>query len=218
MRKLAFAGIVLQPTASSFVIVGSTTFLVLFNTIVNFGGSNDQLFRILLGSDSSPELIDTTKTMVGGFTEMIFDNPTINKLLFFVFWIFVGLVVYIFVNGAGSSIDAAQKLKEDESLLHAHKNKLEQEFILRLVLRFTALSAWLIYSVIFMKLFLPFSTLSFQVAVGGGLNVNTIFYGIFGAVVLLLTLHLHIVLLRCFLLRPRIIGGWEDVLITSHLT
>jgi hypothetical protein len=212
MRKLAFAGIVLQPSVASSITVVASTVMVFINTIVNIGGSSDQLFRIILGSNTSPELIDTTKSMVSGLAEIIFDNPTVNKLLFFAFWILVGLVVYVFVNGAGSGLNAAQKFYDEEKMIHVHKDKLEQEVLLKLTLIAAAICAWVLYMVVFLKLFLPFSVLSFQVAWGGDLKVSTVLTGLFGFVVLLVTLHLHIVLLRCATLRPRIIGGWDDIL------
>lgn len=212
MRKLAFTGIVLQPSVGSGITVLLVTFGALFVSLVNLGGSSDTLFRILLGSDSTPELFDTTKSLFSNFGEIVFSNPLVNKLLFFSFWLFIGLVVYVFISGAGSSIGAAQKLHEEEKLLHMHKKKLEQEFMLRLLLRGLALSAWVLYTVIFMKLLLPFAVLSFQVMSGNDISLQNIAIGCLGFTVLALALHLHVVFLRCFLLRPRTIGGWDDVL------
>ncbi len=212
MRKLAFTGIILQPSLTSFMFVFTLSLLVFINTIVNFSGSNDLLFKLLLGSDTSVELLDTTKSTVSSLSDVFLNNPTLNKLLFFSFWFLVGLVVYAIISGAGSSIDAVQKLHEDEQLLHMQKTKLEKEWVLKLALRATALFAWIIFITIFMKLLLPFSVLSFQVAGSSELSFSSVITGLFGFVILALTLHLHVVFLRCILLKPRIVGGLDDVL------
>lgn len=212
MRKLAFVGIILQPSVFSFFAVISIAGLLFVSSLVNFGGSNDQFFRLLLGSDSSLELIDSTKSSFEGFSDTIFSNPTLNKVLFFSFWFLVGLVVYVFLSGTGSAVGAVQKLHEDEKMLHAHKKMLERDFGIRLLLRVTAFFAWVLYTAVFFKLFVPFSMLAFQVATHGTLNFINLATGGLGAVVLLLSLHLHVVFLRCFVLRPRVVGGWDDVL------
>lgn len=212
MRKLAFTGIILQPSITSSMLVIILGALVFINSIINLSGSNDLLFKLLLGSDTSVELLDTTKSTVSSLSEVILNNPTVNKLLFFSFWFLVGMTVYAFISGAGSSIDAVQKLHEDEQLLHMQKKKLQREWVLKLLLRASALFAWIIFITIFMKLLLPFSVLSFQVAGSGGFSFSTITTGLLGFVVLTLALHLHVVFLRSVLLRPRVIGGMDDIL------
>lgn len=217
MRKLALTGIILQPSVASFVVVVTTSSLALLSSLFNIGGTNDSVYRLLLGPDSSIELVDSTKSIVDSVSQIIFDNPVVNRLLFFTFWLFVGLLVYMLLSGAGLGIGAAQKLHDDENLLNAHKDALRQDIVLRLALRAAALFGWVIYMTLFFKLFLPFSMLAYQVALGGSFSLIGVATGLLGFSVLIISLHLHIVLLRCLLLRPRIIGGWDDV-IAAHLT
>ena len=217
MRKLAFTGIILQPSVASFMGVFLGSCAVLLSSIVTLGGSNEHLFQLLLGSDSSGELIDTTKSILDGVGRTIFGNSILNTILFFSFWFLVGLVAYVIVSGAGSGIGAVQKFQDKGKMLHVHKQMLEKETFLRVVLRATAFFGWALYSILFWKLLLPFSVLAFQVASSGSLQISTLLTGLLGFSVLLVSLHLHVVLLRCLLLRPRVVGGWDDV-IAAHLT
>lgn len=217
MRKLAFIGIILQPSVASFMTALTLSSLLFVSVFLGLGNSGTSFYELLFGPASTPELISSTRSTFDSLSQSFFGNPLINNVLFFGFWLLIGLVAYAFVSGTGATIGAAHQLVEEEKMIHAHKQNLEKELITRLVLRAAALLAWVLYMVVFLRLFLPFAMLSFQVATQASFSVSSVYTTALGYLVIFTSLHLHVVLLRCLLLRPRVIGGWDDV-IAAKLT
>lgn len=217
MRKLAFVGIILQPSVASFMTTLTLSSLLFVSVFLGLGNSGNSFYELLFGSASSPELINSARSNFDEVSQAFFNNPLISNVLFFGFWLLVGLVVYALISGSGATIGAAHQLVEEEKMIHAHKQNLEKEFLTRAVLRVAALLAWVLYMVVFFRLFLPFAMLSFQVATQSSFSVSNVLTGTLGYLVIFTSLHLHVVFLRCLLLRPRVIGGWDDV-IAARLT
>lgn len=217
MRKLSLLGIFLQPSVGSTILILLTGLLIFGSTLVSFGGANDTMYRLLLGEESTLEFVDLTKSTFANMHERALNNPVVNRVVFFSFWFFTGLVAYLIITSVASGVGAANALREEKGLVNSRKNILFQELITRIIVRLAVLLIWFVYAVFFLKLFLPFSVLCFKIATNGAWSMENIGIGLLGTIVLIITLHIHVILLRGLLLKPRIFGGSDDLL-AAHLT
>jgi hypothetical protein len=211
MKRLRFTGLLLEPSVSGLIGTIIAALLVLFVTSLAYSIKSGFIYDLLLGPDSSADLIQTSRDTITALTNTVFGNPVLNKVLFFMFWMVIGLVVYLIVSGLGSGINEADKALHELQYANMRRLQLQESFMLRAMLRAITAMVWFAYSILFIKFFLPFSVLSTRV----GLNqLNSVTgWGLLLAAFVTLTtsLHLHIVLLRLFCLRPRVFGGWDVV-------
>lgn len=217
MRKLSLLGVFLQPSVGSTILILLTALLIFGSTLVSFGGANDTMYRLLLGEESTLEFVDLTKSTFANMHERALNNPAVNRFVFFSFWFFTGLVAYLIITSVASGLGAANALREEKGLVNSRNSILFHELVSRIIVRLAVLLIWFVYAVFFLKLFLPFSVLCFKIATNGALGVENVGIGLLGTIVLIITLHIHVILLRGLLLKPRVLGGSDDLL-AAHLT
>jgi hypothetical protein len=88
---------------------------------------------------------------------------------------------------------------------------MRREFATRLVVRTLVIAAWGAYGVVTLRLLLPFCVLAARVGIHLLWQWSGFAYLLFGALSLMLCLHLHVVFIRLLVLRPRLFGGQEIV-------
>lgn len=209
---MRFAGIILSPSMASIIACSLLSFGALLVSTLIYNARTGFLFSLIFGPGSSAELILSTRETTDAIFQTIFSNPLLNKLIFFAFWCFVGLCVYFFLSGLGKTGSTLVDTTEQLHYLNAKKTQFEEELGLRLMVQSIGLFLGFLYSVFFIRLLLPFSILAGRI---GASNLNSVvgwLYLLAGFMVLGLSLHLIIVLMRLISLRPRLYGGWDDVL------
>jgi hypothetical protein len=169
-------------------------------------------YEYLFGSSSSTTLIESSRSTVNTIIDTIFGNSILNKILFFAFWMVVGLVVYIIINGLGAGVSSAEATLEETQYVHAQRLKMSSEFAAKLILRLIALGLLVIFGVVFFKFLLPFAVLNARIVAGNAGQASNWIYGLLGFVVLCASFYIATVLIRFLLLKPRIFGGTEDML------
>lgn len=173
---------------------------------------NGLFYEYLFGSGSSVALIEASSSTLAALNETIFGNTVLNKLLFFVFWMVIGLIVYVFISGIGSGVSSAEHTLEEVTFVNAQKLRLGSELGLKVVLRIIAAGLLLIYGILMVQILVPFGILCARIVAGNIREPFNWLYGLLGFFVLSASIYIGTVLLRFFLLRPRVFGGWEDVL------
>jgi hypothetical protein len=184
------------------VVILAIALLVI--TGVYYALGNGTIYEFLLGKDSSAELISQSKGSLDTFSNTVFGNPILNKLLYFAFWMLIGLVVYFIlyfiIRGASNTVENIEEAQYKSS----RANDMLESTSFRLAVRLAFIGVWVGYCVVFLKLLLPFSVLSTRIAISDFPDPTGLLYGVLGVTVLLLSLHLHVVFLRLIALRVRL--------------
>jgi hypothetical protein len=202
-------GYLLTPSLLSGISTLLISVLALVFASWSYSVGSGAVYDFLFGPNSSGELIQTSRSTISAFGDTVFGNPTLNKILYLAFWMFVGLIVYLilFVIIKGTS-SAAEEVQETG---YANVNRTGQlkMFGVRAGIRLLVAVAWFVYSIFFIKILLPFSVLSARVGAGQLPQLSGWLYGIMGLLVLAVSLHIHVIFLRLVLLRVRVSGSVE---------
>jgi hypothetical protein len=212
MKNMRFTRLILEPSAGGLLGIFGLSLSVMLISGLSYVSKNGLLYDYLFGSNSSSRLIETSRSTVAIFSNAFFGNQVLNKVLFFVFWMLVGLIVYMLLSGLGAGAAEAERAIEESHYVHAEKNRISSDFRLKLVLRLIAGGLIVFYTVLFIKVLLPFGVLCARIVAGNPGQASSWIYGLFGFLVLAGSFYLWLVLLRFFTLRPRLIGGWEDII------
>jgi hypothetical protein len=211
MKLSRFIRLMLQPTAGGLLgLVGLTLFIMVFAGL-SYTTHHDLFYQYLFGPGSSVELIETSRSTVAVFNETVFGNPALNKILFFAFWMVIGLVVYLIITSFGAGLSIAERAIEELRFVHAERERITSELFARLVLSLIGLGLGIIYTVLLIKILLPFGVLCSRIVAGDPGLISAWGYGLLGFVVLSCSLYFGMILLRFLMLRPRIFGSVEDV-------
>lgn len=201
----------LQPTSGGVLgLAGLTLFIMLFAGL-SYATRHDLFYQYLFGPGSSVELIETSRSTIAVFNETAFGNPTLNKLLFFAFWMVIGLIVYVIITSFGAGIGIAERAIEELHFIHAESKKITSDLFARLILGLIGLGLGIIYTALFVKILLPFGVLCSRIVAGNPGSVSSWVYGLLGFVVLGCSLYFGMIIVRFLLLKPRIFGNIEDV-------
>lgn len=106
-------------------------------------------------------------------------------------------------------------MKEMHAVEGPAKRAVEHELRKRITVRFLIAGIWLVYALISVKIVLPFAILASQLGFGNDRSVTEgIGYVFFALTMLIVALHLHVVMARLLLLRPRVFGEDEALLVS----
>ena len=206
-----FIGILLQPTLGS--LIGSLAFslVILLIGTLSVTQPSGAIYDFLFGSEyrNAPEFIELARSSLMTLNDTVFGNETLNKVLFFICWLLLGTVVYLISASISNSVVAANDIRSELHYMNLHKEELEREVGKRLALRAVAILNWFFYGLFFFKFLLPYSVSAARIAASSLDSWQGWAYGLLSLVVLLVSLHFHVVLFRFALLRPRVFGGWE---------
>jgi hypothetical protein len=212
MNQSRFTRLLIQPSAGGLIGIMGLALIVMLVSGFSYTTRNNLFYEYLFGAGSSVTLIETSRSTVAVFNEIILGNPILNKILFFVFWMVIGLVVYVILSGVGAGVSSAEQAVEEARFVHAQKLRLGSELGLKVVLHLIGLGLLVIYSIFLFKILLPFGILCARIVSGDLRQPVNWLYAILGLIVLCGTFYLGMILVRFLLLKPRIFGGQEDIL------
>lgn len=143
-----------------------------------------------------------------------FSSPLAYNIAVAIFAIFIGLVVYVFLEGvdhmAAKTTAAIQEIEYVNDA--AAKEQMEHVAGIRLGLRIITLLAWVVYLIFFARVIVPFCILVARLDSGAVVTAHNMLYVLIGALSLLVSLHTHVIFMRLLVLRPRLFGG-ENVIV-----
>ncbi len=209
---IRFVGVLLTPSLTSAVLCIGISSLILFISSLIYNAKTGFLYDIFFGSNSSTELIQSARSTVDAIFVTTFSNPALNKVIFFAFWCLIGLAVYLFFSGLGRTSAVISETAQRRHYLHAKKNQLDEQLGLRLIIYSMAILLSVLYLIFFLRTLLPFSIICGRIGLSDLSTLSSWLYLLAGFIVLCVSMHIFIVLTRLLLLRPRIYGGWDDVL------
>lgn len=143
-----------------------------------------------------------------------FPQPLGYILLVFLGALVVGFLVYFILQISSQGLFVIVSTLLDISLAKATgtKKALEFEIGLRIGFRLLALVLWFLYLQFSLLVVLPFCLLAGRVGAASLDTVSGWFYCLLSYLLLVLALHLHIIFMRLFTLRPRLFGGRDIML------
>lgn len=201
-QKLKTIGLLIAPSLGSTIGVLGAVLVVFAGTFVKYGRVG--FYDLLLGSESSPDLINKTHDIISEFYQLVFGNSTLNKILFFGFWMMIGLIVYFFIMSTSHTIGEADEAVHELSYVHVKRQQFIHSLVIKLAIKTAVVIGAIVYSIVFVKLFFPFALASIMIATGSITEITGIKYGLIGILGLCISLHVYVVLARLFLQRLRI--------------
>ncbi len=182
---------------------------VLAGATYSYTVGNGMIYDYLFGPNSSAELIKQSRGAVSVVSNTIFGNPTLNKVLYFGFWMFVGLLAYIMFYTLLRGTSKVAKDIEESTYKNRQPGVALENFGLRLAARVGALIGWSLFWVFFIQTLLPFSVLSARIGISNFPSLSGWLYGGLGLVVLALSIHIHVIFARLVALRFRLFSTME---------
>lgn len=207
MKRLRLFSPLITPSIFSGTLVFILGTLILIFSNASFLVNSGLLYQTLLGKSSSQDFIASSHDTVSLFTQNVFENPALTKVLFFGFWMMIGLFAYISVVSISSLLQETTQDLAAAHYIHAQAQRVKERLVLRIATRMAASFAIFFWSWIFLRFLLPFCTLAVRV----GLNqsrLSSAVYVVLGGLVMTMSLHMFVILLRLVALRPRIFSSY----------
>lgn len=163
------------------------------------------LFNALtFGSSVSPANISASQTSLTDFNTRVFGNPLLNQILFYAMWLLIGCLVYVLVTAiialGSESVETVEKMH----YVNAKGSQVKRVFLSRLGTRIVAIALEIAYCILFVKLLVPYGVYAVHVGVSQTQILPALAYIGLGTFVLLVSFHIHVVLLRLIVLRTRL--------------
>ncbi len=194
----------LQPSTSSTISVIILSILIYVVAILTYATKSGLIYRYLFGPNSSAELIKSSHDTVSALNNTVFGNPTLNKVLYFAMWMLLGLIVYIILFSFIRSVSSAAEDIEETTYTNIDPKGGWHAIALRAGIRAAIIVFWLIYWIFFIRILVPFSVLSAKIGVGNMPHATGFIYSLLGIIVLILSLHLHVICMRLIALKVRL--------------
>jgi len=155
-------------------------------------------WRVATDADSAGSAASTLQHSTQGI---------VAGLELFIFWYAVGTAIYLVISALYRTIASANAARRSLYYVNISRAAFLRTVYTRLALRALSLAAWCVYSVLTLRVVMPYLL--------GAIHVGDVHTPAIGAVALLmvatlglaLAFHIHVVLLRLFLLRPRVFYG-----------
>ncbi len=212
-QRLRYIGLLLQPSTLSLTITLIITEAFVGLTFWANGLRNGAWYNYWFGSSSALTAIQEQRNFIDTLRHTVFSNPTFNKILYYSMWLILGLLVYEVVMALRFMISGTINTVEEEHYIHNNPRNALRKAGSKLVIRLIVLGCWLLYTVLFFKLLLPFSLLCIKIWIGQLGMWTAWLYALIGTLVLLLSLHLHTIFIRLFALRVRLGNVANEVLL-----
>jgi len=192
-------GVLLTPSwlSSVFAVCCSTVFCVGIIVLTRYQASN---LRLDFLDYQAKQIAGTYQTVGGALSQ----NAFIGNLPLLIFWSLVGAVIYLFAANIFVAINNTAELRNELGYVNVNRRELLRTAIIHLCVRLVVAGVWVVYALFFFHHVLPYYTalsIAGSAQVGGPQDVG---YALLAIIVMSIAIHLHVILLRLFLVRPRI--------------
>lgn len=205
-RKLL---VILTPSSLSLFISIFLSIGAMVAIGVSYSAGKGSIYNYLFGTGSSADLINSSKSTLSALNDTILGNATLNKVLYFAFWMVVGLVVYIILyavlRGGGA---AGEELKE-ASYANIKREHILQDYAIKSIVRLAAVFGLIVFNILFIKVFLPYVSLATKSATNQLISLQGVAYCLVSFLVLIVSCHIEVVLFRFIALKVRLMGQEE---------
>lgn len=133
----------------------------------------------------------------------LLSNTYLSNLPLLIFWGLVGIVVYLFATNMLAAVHGTAELTSELHYIHANRRTLLWSAVRRLIIRLAVLGTWFAYILFFLHHVVPYCIAASIVASAELQPLQSLEYAVLAVATMTLALHVHTLLLRLFLLRPR---------------
>lgn len=197
-------GTLLSPSSLSGCLVVVASVLILLGATWSYSVGSGAMYDFLFGKNSSVELISSSQSALAAFANTVFGNPTLNKILYFAFWMLVGLFVYVVLFALLRGTSTAIRDAQEATYTNVKKLELFKSVVVRFGLRLVVILAWVIYWIFFVEILFPFSILAARIGLSELPRIMGWIYSPLSLLIMVLSLHIHTVFVRLLVLRVRL--------------
>ncbi len=195
-------GALLTPSWLSGLVVVVASLAVMTTTIaaLHFPGSGLQLLLNDQSNGSQPSLDTGSLAVSSNFSS----NELVSDIPLFVLWGCVGLLAYSFIMNLSGALRQASEFRAKLDFTNIDRQQLVQQALQRLALRAVVLVAWVLFIELTIHVILPYAVALTQFSSSAVGLFNTGLDAVLAFAVLVVCLHVHTIMLRLLLLKPRV--------------
>jgi hypothetical protein len=200
--------VVLEPSFTSAVVTLFITGIIMLVIYLIVALHKGPIYNYFLGTHGIVSSINHSygnSKLYGS----IFKNSRVGDLLDFALCMVVGLIAYVILTGALRGVGGFARDIHELNYVNAKPRRAIGYVGLRGILRLFATVTWIVYSLVFIRVVIPFCVLQAKNLVSGPHNHQNWEYAVLSFVVLAVCIHIHIVLLRLIRLKLRLFGQAE---------
>ena len=201
--KLKLLGQLLTPSWLSGLISVTASLAIVITSvaIMHYNGSSIQFLRQTESSKQS--LIAQNSDTVDSNLE---DSWFISDIPLLVFWAGIGLLVYLLLIQIVRAFTRVIDLEHSLDYVHVNRQQLIRQALLKFAARAVILVIWFLYIQFTIHVLIPY-VVALAYAASGELGwLTDAVYLLVATLLMIITIHIHTVMLRLLLLRPRAIG------------
>lgn len=191
--------LLLRPSLFSLVTVSAVAFGILAWNNWSYFTYNDALYSVLYGEFGAITALERSPSLTQGVIDGIATSPILYATVVLLVAAIIGWVVFLFIKIIRSGRELTGNTFQQRSAWQ------------RIGIRLLVATLWMLYGIVTIYFVIPFCLLLSRIGAetittpqGIGLNIGAL-------ALLVLALHIHIIFMRLFLLRPRVFGGATDI-------
>lgn len=213
MEQLRLFGLLLRPSLlSGSICFGAATF-VLGVSFWSYATRFDFISDVLFGQNGITASLRDAVDNSDVFSQVFNDATIMYGIAIFLAAVATGFIVYIVLELSERVISNVSESYLSFFDTDAYLRKIsERELLVKIMLRTFVLVAWFLYTIFFNQVLLPFCILTAKIDVGSVDIMNQLSFSALGYALFLLGLHLHVIFLRLFVLKPRVFGGEQEII------
>jgi len=209
VRTSRLAGMLLGPS-----LLSSTVSLLLSSTILVVAGwsyvkPDSGLYDYLFGPYGLTTILQNSSNALTAVNGALSGSTAYNVAVAVVA-LFVGLLVYVFLGGINRIKDKTASARDEVEFISDKnlKKQAEHRAEIRFGFRLATLAVWIVYLILFARVIVPACLLVSRLdATHYILTWRNIAASLAGLGLLLVAMHVHVILMRLLVLRPRLFGG-----------
>lgn len=215
MHKSRLTGLLLSPSLLSAFVSFLLASLIIGITTWSHAAKGSALHDYLFGPYGLTTVLETSTNPLSAVNG-IFSTPAAYNVAVIVFALFIGLLVFVFLEGldhvAAKTINAVQEVEliSDQQARRTAEHQAE----IRLGLRVATLIAWIVYLIFFARVIVPACVLLARPDTGDYLFTwSNALSALISAAALWTALHVHVIFMRLLVLRPRLFSSGDSVIV-----
>lgn len=214
MQQLRLALILLSPSPFSTVATFITAVVILVMANWTYSTRGSLMYDFFYGHEGViTKLMNSTDTVSVYLTAFSAKYIT-YEIVVFVIAVLIGLMVYLILQGFSGVV---RNTDEAYSAIRVSSGKqrldIELSLGVRVLTRAIGLLLWFLYWTLTLKIILPFSVLATRTTLEDLFEADTWMYVLLGLTIMIVGIHLHVIFARLILLKPRLFGGRDEIMI-----
>lgn len=208
MQQTRLLGILLTPSLLSISACLVIAFGVLGITVLPYAVQNSFIASLAsIDPVNLAAIIAQTETHMALVASTILDRTEFYAVFVTVVAAIIGLMVFttleLLTRGADDIKESIEELRYAKSRF---KEQIEREVALRWVIRGGAMIGWILYALLWLNVVLLFAIFIVRIGTTLAPDLVGIGYVLFGTLILIASIHIHVIFMRLILLRPRVFG------------